>query len=110
MATAQVIQLVQGDTRPTISLELFDKNDNDSPLNISGATVRMYIRVLDVPGITDTLIGTVMDGLNGKVSFEFNSNTLEMDGEFEAEVEVVYGSGATHTAFDKLYLVVREEH
>ena len=110
MAKPQVIKLVQGDTRPTITLDLYDDNNPGEFLNISGATVYLKIRELDIPGITDTLTGTVIDGLIGRVAFDFDEETLLNEGDFEAEVEVNFSSGAVHTAFDKLYLVIREQH
>lgn len=107
---AIVIPLVQGDTRPTIKVTIFDEFKPDESFNISGTSILLKVRVLDVPGITSTLTGTILDGLRGIVVFDFEPDTLQEDGEYEAEIEITYPSGDVHTVYDKIYFAVREEH
>lgn len=106
---AQVIKLVQGDTRPTLKVTITDQNSNDAPVNISGANIRLKFREMDGTLLLDTLTGIVIDGANGVCLFFWNPNTLVNAGDYEGEIEITYEAGSIQTVFDLVYFVVREQ-
>jgi hypothetical protein len=79
-------------------------------MNLTGATVRMYIRAA---GITTapvaTLIGALVDPANGVVAFTFGSNTLSAAGTFDAEVEITFSGGGIQTIIDFIKIKVRDQ-
>lgn len=107
---ATVIKLVQGDTRPALIVTLRDTDDSGDPINISGATVRLLFREYDALALTDSIVGSIIDPLNGLVKFNWNTDTLDIPGDYEGEFEVTYSDGTIHTTFDKVYFYIREQH
>ena len=88
MAYSDTINLVSGDTLPELTFTLRDSNtaasgkvldsdDSDtwSPIDVTGAVVRLRIRELGSTVIKSTLTCTVTDGINGKVSTDFPVGT-----------------------------------
>lgn len=123
MAFSDTLNLVVGDTLPALVGTIRDRNTaapgqtirpNDpltwAPINLTGATVRMYIRATGETGAPSaTLTGTVTDGLNGVVAFTFASDTLSAAGTYEAEVEITFSGGGKQTILDFLKLKVRDQ-
>jgi hypothetical protein len=102
------IKLVQGDNLPIIRLTL--KNADGTPLDVSGATVKVYFRAADSDTVLSTLICIpVTNGSDGVVQFNFTGNTLQVDpGLYEGEVEVDFG-GLKQTVYDVLKFNVRQQ-
>lgn len=102
------IKLVQGDNLPVIRLTL--KNADGSPLDVSGATVRVHFRASESDTVLSTLICTAPNGGgDGVVQFNFSGNTLQVDsGLYEGEVEVDFG-GLKQTVYDVLKFNVRQQ-
>jgi len=122
MAYSHTVELVQGDRLPQLTIHLKDRNaaapgfvlDPDdsatwAPIDISGSTVRMYIRVTGEAGLKDTLVGVPVDPANGAATFLFGEDTLDTPGLFDAEVEVTNADGLKQTVFDLLRFKVREQ-
>lgn len=122
MAYSDTINLVSGDTLPELNFTLRDSNtaasgqvldpDNNntwSPINVTGATVKLRIRELGSSTIKTTLTCTVTDGANGKVATDFPTGTLDTAGTFEGEIEVTFASGGIQTVFDLIKFKVRSD-
>jgi|TARA_R110000851_G_scaffold244986_1_gene397774 hypothetical protein len=120
MAYSDTINLVSGDTLPELTFTLRDSNtaasgkvldsdDSDtwSPIDVTGAVVRLRIRELGSTVIKSTLTCTVTDGINGKVSTDFPVGTLDAAGTFEGEIEVSLASGGIQTVYDLIKFKVR---
>lgn len=120
MAYSDTINLVSGDTLPELTFTLRDSNtaasgkvldsdDSDtwSPIDVTGAVVRLRIRELGSTVIKSTLTCTVTDGINGKVSTDFPVGTLDTAGTFEGEIEVSLASGGIQTVYDLIKFKVR---
>ncbi|MEY5145612.1 MAG: hypothetical protein RL745_981 [Actinomycetota bacterium] len=107
---AEKIKLVQGDTRPQIQVTLTD-DTSGAPIDITGATCRMYFRAVGSTTLVDTLIGAVSNGPAGVVVFAWNQNTLSVDaGDYEGEIEVTFPAGqGKQTVYDVLKFKVRED-
>ena len=107
---ASVIKVVQGDTKPDITLTLTDQVTGN-PLDLSSITtiVRVKFRPAGSEDTPSVITCTKVDPTNGVVRFDFSGNILDVEpGAYEAEVEVDF-SGATHTVYDVLKFRVRAE-
>jgi len=90
MATNK-INLVQGDNLPFIELSL--KNSDNSPLDVSNATVNVLFKSKGSTSILSTILCTnVTDGSDGRVVFNFPGTTLDVaQGYYEGEVKIDFG-------------------
>jgi hypothetical protein len=122
MAYITTIDLVQGDQLPEIELTLKDSNqaaagltlDTDDPstfaaLTLSGGSVRMRLRKVGQTALIDTLVGTITDGSAGKVTFVFDSDTLDTTGVLEGEIEFTDSGSRTQTVVDLIKFKVRSQ-
>ena len=107
---AEVIKVVQGDTKPIITLTLTDEATGD-PFDLSAVTTSVFVN-FRAAGSTDVpqVISCVKtDAVNGKVQFDFSGGILNVDpGMYEGEIVVSIG-GATHTVYDVLKFRVRAD-
>lgn len=104
------IKLVQGDTRPPLVVTLTDETSGD-PINVSGATVRLKFREMGQTELTATIIGSVTDGDNGVVAFNWSTvpTSLSEDGNYEGEIEITFSDSTVQTVYDLLKFKVRPE-
>lgn len=122
MAYLTTIDLVQGDRLPEIEITLKDSNtaatglilDPDDPatfesLNLSGGSVRMRVRQVGQTTLIATLIGTITDAAAGKVTFVFDSDTLNSTGVLEGEIEFTDSGSRTQTVVDLIKFKVRSQ-
>ncbi len=122
MAYITTIDLVQGDQLPEIELTLKDSNqaaagltlDTDDPstfaaLTLSGGSVRMRLRKVGQTALIDTLVGTITDATAGKVTFVFDSDTLDTTGVLEGEIEFTDSGSRTQTVVDLIKFKVRSQ-
>lgn len=122
MAYLTTIDLVQGDRLPEIEITLKDSNtaatglilDPDDPatfqsLNLSGGSVRMRVRQVGQTTLIATLIGTITDATAGKVTFVFDSDTLNSTGVLEGEIEFTDSGSRTQTVVDLIKFKVRSQ-
>jgi len=122
MAYLTTINLVQGDQLPEIEITLKDSNtavagavlDVDDPatfaaLDLTGGSVRMRVRVVGQTALVDTLLGTITDPTAGKVTFLFDSDTLDSSGVLEGEIEFTDSASRTQTVLDLIKFKVRSQ-
>lgn len=122
MAYLTTIDLVQGDRLPEIEITLKDSNtaatgltlDPDdpatfAPLSLDGGSVRMRVRQVGQTALIDTLVGTITDALAGKVTFVFDSDTLDTTGVLEGEIEFTDSGARTQTVVDLIKFKVRSQ-
>ena len=122
MAYSDTINLVTGDTRPELVFTLKDSNqaapgltldpDNSatwSPIDLSGATVRLRIRELGSTTVKSTLTCTITTATDGKVATNFPTGTFDAAGTFEAELEITFSTGDIQTINDLIKLKVRSD-
>jgi len=107
---ASTIKLVRNDTRPYITIALTDQ-ESGLPINVSGATVRVYFRRAGETTVLSTLVCTnVNTGSDGLVRFNFPAPALDVEpGSYEGEIEIEFAPGDTQTIFKPLKFLVREE-
>lgn len=105
---SQTIKLVKGDNRPYIQVRL--KDVNNQPIDLDGATVRVYFRAVG----TDTVLSTIPcsivgDPEDGEIVFNFPGNTLDVEpGLYEGEIEIDFG-GEVQTVYQVLKFNVRDQ-
>lgn len=107
---ADVIKVVQGDTKPLISLTLTDEATGD-PFDLSDpdTTVTINFRAAGSTVAPQVISCSKTDAVNGKVQFDFSGDILNVDpGLYEGEIVVSIG-GATHTVYDVLKFRVRAD-
>jgi hypothetical protein len=122
MAYLTTIDLVSSDQLPDIEITLKDSNtaasgsilDPDdattfAPLDLTSGTVRMRVRKVGSTTLTDTLVGTVTNATEGKVTFVFNSDTLASSGVLEGEIEFSDSQSRTQTVVDLIKFKVRSQ-
>jgi len=122
MAYLTTINLVQGDQLPEIEITLKDSNtaaaglvlDTDDPttfaaLDLTNGSVRMRVRTVGQTALIDTLLGTITNPTQGKVTFLFDSDTLSSSGVLEGEIEFTDSSSRTQTVLDLIKFKVRSQ-
>lgn len=122
------IKLVQGDVRPQLVFSVTDESSGD-PIDVSAATtvVRVKFRQVGAPTVKATMQcgklagklnadGTInyaipydVPGVGGRVFMDWIAGALDTAGDFEAEIEIDFGSGETHTLYDLLKFKVRPQ-
>ena len=122
MAYLTTIDLVQGDQLPEIEITLKDSNtaatgqtlDPDdattfAALDLTDGSVRMRVRQVGQTSLIDTLLGTVTNASEGKVTFVFDSDTLSTTGVLEGEIEFTDSASRTQTVVDLIKFKVRSQ-
>lgn len=108
---ANIIKLVQGDSRPALIVTLTDQNTN-APCNLTNATVVLKFREVDSETLKATVPGTVVDALAGACVFNWAQAPNSLGGEpgvYEGEVEITYNDGTVQTVFDTLRFLLRAQ-
>ena len=108
---ANIIKLVQGDSRPALVVTLIDQTTGN-PCNLTNATVVLKFRAMDSEVLTATVPGTVVDALAGACVFNWAQSPNSLAGEpgiYEGEVEITYGDGTVQTVFDLLHFMLRAQ-
>lgn len=122
MAYSQTLNLVTGDTLPALTLNLKDSNTaasgqtldaNNSatwaPINITGGSVSMFIRLVGETTLSDTLTGSIIDGTNGTVLVIFEADTFPEAGTYEGEIQITFSGGGVQTVDELLKFKVRAD-
>lgn len=122
-----VIQLVRNDSRPKVTIALRDKNNNNAPLNLVGATVSMLFREKGATTLKATVAGTLLPGkllddgtidadspydvagYGGRVEFAWGATDLDTAGNFEAEFQVTFADSGKATTYQKQSFKIRED-
>lgn len=105
---ADRIKLVQGDNLPYIRLTL--RHSNNTPIDVTGATVVLYFRAAGSTEILSTIPCTAPNGgEDGVVVFNFPGSTLDVDaGYYEGEIEIDF-DGVKQTVYNTLQFQVRAQ-
>ena len=108
---AEKIKLVQGDTKPSLVTTLTDSTTGGA-INVSGATVRLKFRESGAAVVRSTIVGTVTDGVNGVVVFDWGDDPEALNGEpgeYEGEIEITFDDGSIQTVYDVLKFKLRQD-
>ncbi len=108
---AEKIRLVQGDTKPSLVTTITDSITGGA-INVTGATVRLKFREAGATSVRSTIIGTVTDGANGSVVFDWGDDPEALNGdpgEYEGEIEITFDDGSIQTVYDVLKFKLRQD-
>lgn len=123
---AEKIKLVQGDTRPSLLLDLRD-TATGLPISVTGATPSLKIRLAGTTVVKEVLVGVTLPGYTnddgtvttaasyaasgsgGRVIFTWSALALDTAGEMLGEVEVTFADGTVQTVYDLLKFNVRAQ-
>lgn len=122
MAYSETIPFVVGDTRPLLRMTIRDKNTaasgqtlrpNDpttwAPIDLTGATVRLYIRLTGTTALLDTITCVLITPAAGTITAEIESDTFAVAGTYDGEVEITYSDGGIQTLQDFIKFKVRDQ-
>lgn len=108
---AEKIKLVKGDTRPAITCTITD-DTTGSPINLTGAQVRLRFRAAGSTDLIATLLGTVTNGPGGVVVFYPASDPAMLQGDpgdYEGEIAITFTDNTVQTVYDLLRFKVRQD-
>jgi hypothetical protein len=108
---AEKIKLVQGDTKPALVCTITD-DITGSAIDITGATVRLKFRAVGSTTLIATVIGTVVNGPTGQVTFYPSTAPAMLSGsagDYEGEIEITFADTTVQTVYDLLKFKVRGE-
>ena len=101
------IELVQGDTKPT--LEIICLDDNDVVIDLSDATnVEFVFKKCDATEYTLKRTCTITEPTEGKVEFDWDEGDLDEVGDYEGEVEIKFDDDKEQTSA-RLYFRIRAQ-
>lgn len=95
-----------GSTAPALTVTLYD---GASPLNLTGATVRMRMRRVSGGTLAIDAAASVLDAENGIVSYQWVPADTDEAGDFEVEWEVTFSGGAEQVFPTEGYTLVTVE-
>lgn len=125
---ATVINHVQNDLRPKKALTLLDENDQPVDLAaLAPSTVRMHMRGSGGGDFKATVPCTLLSGLvnedgsvnntapydvagkGGRIQVEWTAGSVDTAGQFDGEVELVFGDGTTQTTYKTITINIRDD-
>lgn len=122
MAYLDTLKLVTGDTLPDLRFVLkdassspdgvtYDANDSSTwaPIDLTGATVALRIRLIGSTTVIATLAGIVSDPEGGAVLVPFTGNSFGESGLYEGELEITFATGGIQTVYDLVKFKVRND-
>ena len=122
MAYSDTIKLVTGDAEPMLTITLkdantaaggqtLDENDSDTwaAIDLTGSTVRLRMRAIGSTTIKATLTCAISNAINGVITTNFPTGTLDTAGTFEGEIEITYPTGGIQTLQDLIKFQVRKD-
>ena len=88
-----------------------DENDSNTwaPIDLTGATVRLRMRAIGSSTVKSVLTMAISNALNGVVTTNFPTGTLDTAGTFEGEIEITYPTGGIQTLQDLIKFKIRKD-
>ena len=96
--------LKQNDTSPAMLVGLQDANRN--VVNITGATVRFYMRQIGASQVKVDAPVNIVSALDGTVVYNWIADDTDTVGSYQCEFEVTYSDGTTETFTNGAYIRV----
>ncbi len=123
---AEKIKLVQGDTRPSLLLDLRDAATG-LPISVTGAIPRLKVKLAGASAVKEVLTGVTLPGYTnedgsittsgpysasgsgGRVMFTWSALALDTAGDMVGEVDATFADGTVQTVYDLLNFKVRAQ-
>ena len=105
------IEITLKDSNTAAAGQTLDPDDATTfaALDLTGGSVRMRVRQVGQTSLIDTLLGTITNATDGKVTFVFDSDTLSTTGVLEGEIEFTDSASRTQTVVDLIKFKVRSQ-
>jgi len=108
------VTFVQGDTAPPVKATLKQKNDAGSlvALNLTAigiASIKFQMRRPDDKRYTVNATADIVDATNGKVSYDWAANDLDVPGEYVGQWELTFLDGSIQTTDPLNTITVRKQ-
>lgn len=100
------IRLVKNDTAPRLSLTL---TQDGSPIDLTGATVRLKLRKQGATSNVFSRTCTIADAVAGRCYYDWQSGDLANKGSYRGEIEITFSDGKVQTCEDLLKFLIRDE-
>lgn len=94
----------QNDTSPTMLATL--QNASGSAIDLTGATVRFYMRPVGSTNTTVNALATVVTAASGIVRYSWIAANTATIGSYQAEFQVTYADAAVETFPNDSYISV----
>lgn len=103
--------LVQGDTRPVIKANLYERDSNPVQyVDLSGMTsVRFQMRKADDRFYTVNAAATITSTASGGVEYALGANDLQVPGDYLVQWEVTFPDGKVQTTSVPNPITVRKQ-
>ena len=108
---ANVIKLVQGDSRPSLVVTLTDEKSG-SAINLTDTTPVLKFRAEGADVLIGEVTGAVVDPVNGVCVFHWSTvpGILDVEeGVYEGEIEIRYQDGTVQTVYGMLRFYLRDQ-
>ena|SRR5438105_9735585 len=106
---ASAIQLVQGDTRPTLTATLKDSASGD-PIDLTTASaVRFQMREANDRRYTVNAAASIPNAAQGRVSYSWAADDLTRPGDYQAQFEIHWNDATVQTTDPPNTITVRRQ-
>lgn len=103
------LNFVQGDTGPDITAIIHEEGDVDSPIDLTGASVRFQMRFPEGKTYKVNAAAVITDEAAGAVSYAWGANDLAQPGTYEAQWEIHFVGGKVQTTTPPVEIIVRRQ-
>ena len=102
--------LVQADTAPQLKAFL-TRHDTGEELDLTDDTVIMRVRKRHSTTTLFTLTGggTAEEIAEGEITFTFGSNLTGLEGFYEGQIQITYGSSQIESVYELVQFQIRAE-
>ena len=102
------LRLVRGDHGHATDVTLVSQRTG-APIDVAGATVRLYLRQVGAAELRATIIASLPGGgTDGRARFVWPAGALDVAGDYEGEIEITAGT-VVQSVYRKLAIHVREQ-
>lgn len=103
--STQTLKIAEQNTAPPLQLTCQRDGVN---INISGCTVDLIITSGSIQTNTGHTGCTIVDPVNGLVSYTLHANDIPTAGSYKCDVKVTYTDGSNEVLYDQLNIKARQ--
>lgn len=101
------IKIVQNDTRP---VPQFAITQDGSPVDLTGCTVKFYMKDLDTGTVKiDGHTCVIDDALAGICRYIWLSGDTDIVGTYLGEIEITFSDGKIQTGYKQFTIIIRDD-
>jgi hypothetical protein len=100
------IKIVQNDTKPPL---LFTITQDGLPVNLTGATVKFYMKSSTGTVKINGVACSITDAVNGLCRYNWLAADTNTVGDYVGEVEITFPDGSIQTGYKQLSISIRDD-